>query len=73
MSAIDPKEKSAVPEKTEHRSMTTLREKLVKIGAKVVRHGRYVAFRLAEVAVPRNPFREMLRRVDDLRRRRATA
>ena len=35
-------------------SLTTLREKLVKIGAKVVRHGRYVAFQLAEVAVPRN-------------------
>ncbi len=47
MSAIDPKEKSAVPEKTEHRSMTTLREKLVKIGAKVVRHGRYATFQLA--------------------------
>ncbi len=46
-SAFDPKEKSAVPEKTEHRSMTTLREKLVKIGAKVVRHGRYVTFQLA--------------------------
>jgi hypothetical protein len=24
--------------------MTTLREKLIKIGAKVVSHGRYVAF-----------------------------
>jgi hypothetical protein len=31
-----------------------LREKLVKIGAKVVRHGRYVTFQLAEVAVPRD-------------------
>jgi hypothetical protein len=30
-------------------SLTTLREKLVKIGAKVVRHGRYVTFQLAEV------------------------
>ncbi len=42
-----------------------LREKLVKIGAKVVRHGRYVTFQLAEVAVPRNLFREILRRIDD--------
>ncbi len=50
-----------------------MREKLVKIGARGVRHGRYVAFRLAEVDVPRNLFREILRRVDDLRRRRATA
>jgi hypothetical protein len=29
------------------------REELVKIGARVVRRGRYVAFQLAEVAVPR--------------------
>ena len=33
--------------------MTTLREKLVKIGAKVVRHGHYITFQLAELAVPR--------------------
>ncbi len=36
--------------------MTTLREKLIKIGAKVVRHGRYVTFQLAEVAIPRRLF-----------------
>ncbi len=36
--------------------MTTLREKLVKIGAKVVRHGRSVTFQLAEVAIPRRLF-----------------
>ena len=43
----------ALPKEVEHWSMTTLRDKLVKIGAKVVRHGRYVTFQLAEVAVPR--------------------
>jgi hypothetical protein len=32
---------------------TTLREKLIKIGAKLLRHGRYVAFQMAEVAIPR--------------------
>ncbi len=37
--------------------LTMLREKLIKIGAKVVCHGRYVTFRLAEVAVPRDSFR----------------
>jgi hypothetical protein len=36
----------------------TLREKLVKIGARIVRHGRYVVFQLAEVAVPRASFAE---------------
>ena len=56
----------ALPKEVEHWSLTMLREKLVKIGAKVVRHGRYITFQLAEVAVPRNPFREFLRRIDDL-------
>ena len=42
----------------EHWSLTTLREKLVKIGAKVVSHGRYVTFQLAEAAVPRELFRK---------------
>ena len=31
--------------------MTTLREKLVKISAKVVRHRRYVTFQMADVAI----------------------
>ncbi len=31
----------------EHWSLTTLREKLIKIGAKVVRHGCYITFQLA--------------------------
>ena len=47
----------ALPEEVEHWSLTTLREKLVKIGARIVRHGRYVVFQLAEVAVPRSPIR----------------
>ena len=49
------------------RSLTTLREKLIKIGAKVVRHGRYVTFQLAEVAVPRALFRKILRLIVGLR------
>jgi hypothetical protein len=35
-------------------------EKLIKIGAKVVSHGRYVTFQMAEVAVPRRVFAEIL-------------
>ena len=53
--------------------MRTLREKLVKIGAKVVSHGRYVTFQLAEVAVPRELFRKILSLIDDLRPRPAPA
>ncbi len=50
MSASSHKRKLASPTEVEHWSLTTLREKLVKIGAKVVRHGRYITFQLAEVA-----------------------
>ena len=39
----------------------------VKIGARIVRHGRYVVFQRAEVAVPRALFTEILRRIDRLR------
>ena len=45
----------------------TLGEKLVTIGARIVRHGRYVVFQLAELAVPRALFAEILRRIDGLR------
>ena len=48
-----------MPTEVEHWSLPTLRQKLVKIGAKFVRHGRYVTIQLAEVAVPRNLFREI--------------
>ena len=44
-----------------------MRERLIKIGARIVRHGRYVIFQLAEVAVPRALFAAILRRIDRLR------
>ena len=59
----------ALPEEVAHWSLTTLREKLVKIGARIVRHGRYAIFQLAEVAVPRALFAEILRRIERLRPR----
>ncbi len=48
-------------------SLTTLREKLLKIGARIVCHGRYLVFQLAEIAVPRALFAEILRRIGRLR------
>jgi hypothetical protein len=59
----------ALPGEVAHWSLTTLRAKLVKIGAlgalpPSVRHGRYVVFQLAEVAVPRALFATILRRID---------
>ena len=44
-------------------TLTTLREQLVKIGAKVVSHAKYVVFQLAEVAVPRPLFAQILERI----------
>ena len=61
----------ALPKEVDHWSLTTLREKLVKIGAKVVAHGRYITFQLAEVAIPRTLFTETLRLIDDLRQKPA--
>ena len=49
----------ALPDEVSHWSLTTLREKLIKIGAKVVRHGRYVIFQLAEVAVSSELFAQI--------------
>ena len=57
----------ALPGEIAHWSLTTLREKLVKIGAKVVRYGRSIVFQMAEVAVPRSLFREILRLIGGLR------
>ena len=56
-----------MPHEAGHWSPATLREKLIKISAKIIRHGRYVTFQLAEVAVPRDLFAEILRRIDRLR------
>ncbi len=57
----------ALPKTAEPWSLTSLREKLVKIGAKVVSHGRYVTFQMAEVAVPRQMFADILSLIARLR------
>jgi Transposase DDE domain group 1 len=57
----------AMPKTAEPWSLTSLREKLIKIGAKVVSHGRYVTFQMAEVAVPRQMFADILSLVAGLR------
>ncbi len=45
----------------------TPREKLIKIGAKGVCHGRYLTFQMAEVAIPRFLFEKILRLIMNLR------
>ena len=57
----------ALPGEVDRWSLTSLREKVVKIGAKVISHGRYLVFQMAEVAVPRELFRGILQRIAGLR------
>jgi len=53
----------APPRSVKHWSLTALREKLIKVGAKVVTHARYVIFEMPEVAVPKQLFRIVLGRI----------
>ena len=57
----------ATPAGGEPWSLTSLQEKLIKIGAKVVSYGCYVVFQMAEVAVPRQMFHDILRLIARLR------
>src|SRR6266436_364548 len=57
----------ATPEPIKHWSLTTLKDNLIKIGAKVVSHGRYIIFQMAEVAIARQMFQEILRLIAELR------
>ncbi|GAG35836.1 unnamed protein product, partial [marine sediment metagenome] len=52
-----------MPLEAEHWLLTILRDKLLKVGAKVLRHGRYI---IAEIAIPRPLFAEILRLIDGL-------
>src|SRR4029078_6136070 len=57
----------ATPEPIQDWPLTGVTGKLIKLGAKVVSHGRYVAFQMAEVAIPRQVFQEILRLIAELR------
>ena len=52
-----------LPACVRHWTLTTLLAKLIKTGAKVVHHARYVIFQLAEVAIPRRLYRAILDRI----------
>jgi hypothetical protein len=58
---------AVLPQAVRHRTLTTLRENLIKIGAKVVRHSRKIVFHMAEVAVPRELFQAILEGIMRLR------
>jgi len=56
----------ALPKSVKQWSLRTLRDKLIKIGAKVVSHSRYVIFQMAEVLVSKGLFQEILERIHRL-------
>jgi hypothetical protein len=57
----------AMPKAIESWSLTSLRERLIKTGARLVRHGRYALFQMAEAAVPRTIFVGILGLINGLR------
>ncbi len=56
-----------LPRKIKHWSLRSLLTKLIKIGAKVIRHSRIVTFQMAEVAISKDIWAELLSRIDRLR------
>jgi hypothetical protein len=57
----------ALPERIKRWSLTSLCEKVVKIGANVIPHARYTMSQIAEVAVPRRIFQQILSLIARLR------
>lgn len=57
----------ATPEAIKTWSLTSLRERFVKTGARLVRHARYAVFQLAEAALPRALFAGILGLINGLR------
>ncbi len=60
----------ALPDKMESWSLTIIRDKVVKIGAKVIAPAHYTVFQMAEVAVPRDLFHRILDMIGSLRPRK---
>jgi hypothetical protein len=56
----------ALPESVKHWSLRSVQTRLIKIGGRLVRHGRRLVFQLAEVAVPRELFQGVLERIGRL-------
>ena len=56
-----------LPRKIKHWSLRSLLAKLIKIGAKVVRHSGYITFQMAEVTIDQKLFGEILSRIKRLR------
>jgi len=55
-----------LPKAINNWSLRSLQVKLIKIGGRIVRHARQIIFQLAEVAVPRDLFAAILKRITRL-------
>ena len=53
----------ALPKQMASWGLTALREKLVKIGVRLVRHARRLVLQMAQVSISRDPFRQILSRI----------
>jgi hypothetical protein len=58
---------SFFPGKIKHWSLRSLLVKLIKIGAKVVRHSGYVTFQMVEVVISKEVFAKILPMIERLR------
>ena len=59
----------ALPKAIADWSLTSLRDRMIKIGAKAIRHARSIILQLAEVAVPRDLWAQMLATIVGLKAR----
>ena len=59
----------ALPKAIADWSLTSLRDRMIKIGAKAIRHARSINLQLAEVAVPCDLWAEMLATIAGLKAR----
>jgi len=57
----------ATPEGIDTWSLTSLRERLIKTGARLARHARYAIFQMAEAALPQRLFSGILSLINGLR------
>ena len=55
-----------LPESVKHWSLRSVQTKVIKMGGRLVRHARRLVFQLAEVAVSREVFRQVLERIGGL-------
>jgi hypothetical protein len=56
----------ALPKKIENWSLTSLQQRLVKTGGRLVKHARYYCLMLAESHLTKSLFAEMVRRMEAL-------